>query len=123
MARILVVEDDPLIQDVVKMFLMHSGFEVVTANDGVSALLLTHQAPPDLMLLDMGLPKLDGWQVARRLRASSTTRHIPIIALTAFAMEDDQRRAIGAGCDAFEAKPIDFEKLLATITTLLHDRL
>jgi CheY-like chemotaxis protein len=122
MARILVVEDDYLIQDLVKTFLQQSGFEVITASDGVSALRLAHQAFPDLMLLDMGLPKLNGWQAARRLRSSPVTRHIPIIALTAYAMEDDHRRAMSAGCDAFESKPIDFASLLAKIMALLINK-
>lgn len=119
MTRILVVEDDVAIRDMIAAYLRLSGFHVTTAADGVQALLLVQSAQPELILMDMGLPKLNGWQTTQRLRSRQETRHIPIIALTAYALENDRQHAMHVGCDAFEAKPIDFTSLLATIQSLL----
>jgi DNA-binding response OmpR family regulator len=119
MARILVVEDDPPIREMVTTYLTLSGFEVITAVAGVQALLLVRNANPDVILMDMGLPRLSGWQTIQRLRARQDTAQIPIIALTAYVLEDERNRAIGAGCDAFEAKPIDFPSLVSNINSLL----
>jgi CheY-like chemotaxis protein len=117
--RILLVEDDTLIREMIQLYLTRVGFEVVIAEDGVQALLLVARAQPDVILMDMGLPKLNGWQTTQRLRARPDTAQIPIIALTAYAMEDDQQHALDIGCNAFEAKPIDFESLLTNIRALL----
>ncbi len=95
------------------------GYDIVAATDGVQALLLAKSVNPDVILMDMGLPKLNGWQTTQRLRARADTAHIPIIALTAYALDDDRKRALGIGCDAFEPKPIDFTSLLATIEVLV----
>lgn len=119
MARVLVVEDDPPIRDLLATYLTRFGFEVVTAVDGVEALLMVRNTHPDVILMDMGLPKLNGWQTTQRLRAHQATAQIPIIALTAYALEDDRQRALKLGCDAFEPKPINFTSLLTTIDTLL----
>jgi two-component system cell cycle response regulator DivK len=119
MACILLVEDDELIRTMLVRLLKLSGYEVVSAADGVEALLAVGSARPDLILLDMGLPKLNGWQTTQRLRARRETAHIPIIALTAYVMDDDRRRALNIGCNAFVSKPIDFPDLLSTITRLL----
>jgi CheY-like chemotaxis protein len=119
MAQILVVEDDIAIRDMVAAYLQLSGFEVTMAADGIAALLQVQRARPDLILMDMGLPKLNGWQTTQRLRARQETRTIPIVALTAYALESDRQRALNAGCDAFAAKPIDFPGLLTTIQRLL----
>ncbi len=119
MTRILLVEDDGLIREMTQIYLTRVGFEVVTAEDGVQALLLVGRAQPDVILMDMGLPKLNGWQTTQRLRARPETARIPIIALTAYAMEDDQQHALAIGCDAFESKPIDFERLLTKIHALI----
>lgn len=119
MARILLVEDDETIREMTATYLSKSGFEVVTAVDGIDALRLVGNARPELILMDMGLPKLNGWQTTQRLRARQETAHIPIIALTAYAMEEDRVRALNVGCSAFASKPIDFLDLLATINTLL----
>ena len=119
MTRILVVEDDSLIREMVGVYLTRSGFEVVTAEDGVQALVLVRSVRPDVILMDMGLPKLNGWQTTQRLRMRQETARIPIIALTAYALESDRQRALNVGCDDFEAKPIDFGKLIAKIQTLL----
>lgn len=120
MSSILIVEDDPLIREMIAAYLTISGFSVHTAADGVQALLMVHTTQPALIVMDMGLPKLSGWQTTQRLRARQETAQIPIIALTAYALDDDRQRALSAGCDAFETKPIDFTSLIATINTLLQ---
>jgi CheY-like chemotaxis protein len=119
MTRILLVEDDSLIRAMIQLYLTRVGFEVVTAEDGVQALLLVNRAQPDVILMDMGLPKLNGWQTTQRLRARPETAQIPIIALTAYALEADQERALNSGCNDFEAKPIDFDRLLMKIRALV----
>lgn len=118
-ARILVVEDDEAVRKMVTTYLKHADFDVATAADGIDALLNVQQISPDLILMDMGLPKLNGWQTTQRLRARAETAHLPIIALTAYALDEDRERALAIGCDAFEAKPIDFARLLTTIHRLL----
>ncbi len=119
MTRILLVEDDSPIREMIGVYLTRFGFEVVTAEDGVQALMLVRSLRPDMILMDMGLPKLNGWQTTQRLCMRPETARMPIIALTAYALESDRQRALNIGCDAFEAKPIDFGKLLAKIQTLL----
>jgi two-component system, cell cycle response regulator DivK len=119
MACVFLVEDDEAVRVMVTTYLQRSGFTVVTANDGVQALLLLRSVQPDLIVMDMGLPKLNGWQTTQRLRARRDTAHIPIIALTAYALDKDRQHALSIGCDAFEPKPIDFDSLLTTINTLL----
>ncbi len=119
MVRILIVEDDSQIRDIIAKYLTRFNFEVVTAEDGVQALLIARRAQPDVILMDMGLPKLNGWQATQRLRARQETAQLPIIALTAYVMEDDRQRALSIGCNDFEAKPIDFERLLTKIYALL----
>jgi two-component system, cell cycle response regulator DivK len=119
MACVFLVEDDEAVRVMVTTYLQRSGFTVVTANDGVQALLLLRSVQPDLIVMDMGLPKLNGWQTTQRLRARRDTAHIPIIALTAYALDKDRQHALAIGCDAFEPKPIDFDSLLTTINTLL----
>ncbi|MEI8307599.1 MAG: response regulator [Chloroflexales bacterium] len=119
MAHILVVEDDTLIREMLETRFTHFGFNVTTAADGIQALLLGRSTRPDVIVMDMGLPKLNGWQATQRLRARQETATIPIIALTAYAMDDDRKRALHIGCDAFEPKPINFTSLLNTIHRLL----
>jgi two-component system, cell cycle response regulator DivK len=119
MACVFVVEDDEAVRMMVTTYLQRSGFTVVTASDGVEALLLLRSMHPDLIVMDMGLPKLNGWQTTQRLRARRDTAQIPIIALTAYALDNDRQRALAIGCNAFEPKPIDFDSLLTTINTLL----
>jgi two-component system, cell cycle response regulator DivK len=120
MTYILIVEDDPLIREMITTYLTASGFSVHTASDGVQALLMVRTVQPALIVMDMGLPKLNGWQTTQRLRARQDTAQIPIIALTAYALDNDRQRALSVGCDAFETKPIDFASLIATINTLLQ---
>ncbi len=95
------------------------GYEVVIAVDGESGLALAGSVAPDLILMDMSLPILDGWEVTRRLKADASTRHIPIIALTAHAMSSDRDKALEAGCDDYDTKPVELPRLLAKIEALL----
>jgi DNA-binding response OmpR family regulator len=122
MTTILLVEDEPLIRELVSAYLRQSGFTLLLAEDGMQAVATASQTQPSLILLDMGLPKLSGWQTIQQLRANDTTARIPIIALTAYAMDDDRQRALELGCDAFEPKPIDFVSLIARMRALIADR-
>lgn len=122
MARILVVEDEPMVRDLVMTYLRMAGFEVIAAADGIEALRLAHSGQPDLVLMDMGLPKLNGWQTTHRLRSNPETAHLPIVALTAYALDEDRQRALNVGCNAFLAKPIDFPALLETIQSLINQQ-
>lgn len=119
MATILIVEDDLANQALIERLLTLRGYTVLCAGDGAKALALARNRHPDLILLDMGLPVLDGWQAARRLKSQPTTRHIPIIALTAYALVGDREKCLAAGCDDYESKPIDQERLFDKINKLL----
>ena len=118
MKRLLIVEDSELNRDLLTQILDET-FTLLMASDGQAGLDLAERERPDLVLLDLSLPIVDGWEVARRLKANARTRGIPLIALTAHAMRDDERRAVEAGCDAYVAKPLDEDVLLATIHRLL----
>lgn len=122
MARILLVEDDELSRDMLSRRLARRGYQTLVAVDGSEGITLAHSERPDLILLDMRLPGLDGWQVARRLKAAFQTRAIPIIALTAHAIAGDRQKALDAGCDEYVAKPVDLLRLLTKIETLLDRR-
>jgi CheY-like chemotaxis protein len=119
MARIVVVEDNELNMDLLVRRLVKRGFEVVTAVDGLQALEVTRSSKPDLVLMDMSLPEMDGVEVTRLLRADASLEGLPVIALTAHAQSVDRQRALDAGCDDFDTKPIDLERLLAKIRALL----
>jgi two-component system cell cycle response regulator DivK len=121
MATILLVEDNELNRDMLTRRLARRGFDVVVAVDGGEGIEAARSSVPDLILLDMSLPVVDGWEVARRLKASTDTRAIPIIALTAHAMTGDRQRAIDAGCDDYDTKPIELDRLLGKITALLGE--
>ncbi|MFL5807815.1 MAG: response regulator [Roseiflexaceae bacterium] len=120
MPRLLVVEDNDMNRDMIARYLEYHDYTVVTAGDGVAAVDLARDVAPDLILMDISLPVLDGWEATRRIRATPETSHIPIIALTAHAMVADRQASIEAGCDDYEAKPIDFARLLAKIRVLLE---
>jgi CheY-like chemotaxis protein len=117
--RILIVEDNEVNRDVLMRRLVRRGFQVVVAADGLRGLEAAHATSPDLILLDLGLPEIDGWECSRRLKADDATRRIPIIALSAHAMVGDRQKAIEAGCNDFDTKPIDFEGLLHKMHRLL----
>lgn len=118
MSRILLVEDNEMNRDCLTRLLVRKGFEVVFAQDGQEGVDRALADPPDLILMDISLPVLDGNEAARRLRAQPATAHVPIIALTAHAMTSDRERALEAGCTDFETKPVEFAQLLRKI--LLH---
>lgn len=119
MKRILIVEDNEMNRDVLSRRLRRQGYEVLIATAGLDGLRLADDARPDLILMDLGMPDIDGWECAKRLKAGGVTSAIPIIALTAHAMLDDRQKALDAGCDDFDTKPIDFSGLLEKINRLL----
>jgi CheY-like chemotaxis protein len=119
MVRILLVEDNEMNRDMLSRRLIRRGYDVVIAVDGESGLALAASEAPDLILMDMSLPILDGWEAARRLKADPATRGIPVIALTAHAMSSDRDRAIEAGCDDYDTKPVELPRLLGKIEALL----
>ena len=119
MTRILLVEDNEMNRDLLTRRLAKRGYEVATAVDGMDGLAQVRAQRPDLVLMDLSLPVLDGWEATRRLKADPETRAIPVIALTSHAMEEDRRRAMAAGCDDFDTKPVDLDRLLGKITALL----
>jgi CheY-like chemotaxis protein len=119
MTKILLVEDNEMNRDMLSRRLIRSGFEVITAVNGEEGLGLASSESPDLILLDLSLPVLDGWEVARRLKVDTSTFRIPIIALTARAMAQDKESALAAGCDDYDTKPVELQRLLEKIKTLL----
>ncbi len=122
MHRILIVDDNEMNRDVLSRRLVRRGYDVLLASEGQQGLDLARRDRPDLILLDLGLPEIDGWECARRLKADAATCSIPVVALTAHAMAGDREKAIDAGCDDFDTKPIDFEKLLDRMEALLARR-
>ncbi len=120
--KILLVEDNEMNRDMLSRRLARRGFEVVTAEDGAQGVDLARSAAPDLVLLDMSLPVVDGWEAARRIRADAGSSAVPIIALTAHAMSGDREKALAAGCDDYDTKPIDLPRLLGKIEALLAGR-
>ena len=118
-AKILLVEDNEMNRDMLSRRLQRRGYEVLTAVDAESGLALTRSEMPVLVLMDMSLPGIDGWEVTRQLKADPATRAIPVIALTAHAMAGDREQALAAGCDDFDIKPIDLDRLLGKIEALL----
>lgn len=116
--RLLLVEDNEMNRDMLSRRLKRKGFEVLIAVDGGEAVEMTRSARPDLVLMDMNLPVKDGWTAVREIRAEPELASIPVIALTAHAMSDDRARALEAGCNDYETKPLDFNRLIDKITTL-----
>ena len=119
MPKLLVVEDNEESRDGLSRHLRRKGYEVLTAVDGRQGLEAARTGSPDLVLMDMSLPVLDGWEATRRLKADPATRTIPIIALTAHAMAGDREKALEAGCDEYETKPVEFARLLDKVRALL----
>lgn len=115
MPKILLVEDNEMNRDMLSRRLARRGYEVLIAVDGQQGVDLATSEQPALVLMDMSLPVIDGWEATRRIKASDTTRHIPVIALTAHAMAGDREQALAAGCDDYDTKPIDLERLLPKI--------
>jgi two-component system, cell cycle response regulator DivK len=117
--KILLVEDDEMNGDMLCRRLRLKGYLVVQAFDGLQGLEMASSETPDLILLDMSLPELDGWEMTRRLKADCGTRSIPVVALTAHALVGDRAKVLQAGCDEYDTKPVDLPRLLAKIETLL----
>ena len=115
MALILVIEDDESNQELVTRFLRRSGHQVILAEDGLTGVRAALEHIPDLILMDLGLPGLDGWEAAGRIKAAPETAHIPIIALTAHMFSEDVSKAIRAGIDAYETKPVVYQRLMRKI--------
>ncbi len=121
MPRILIVEDDELNRDSLRRLLLRRGYEIVLAVDGTQGVEAARAEAPDLILMDMSLPGIDGWEATRRIKDDPRTRAVPIIALTAHAMASDRDTALAAGCDDYDTKPIDLDRLLPKIRALLPD--
>jgi two-component system, cell cycle response regulator DivK len=117
--KILLVEDNEMNRDMLSRRLLRKGFEVVMAVDGGQAVTMAESEHPDLILMDMSLPVIDGWEATRRVKAAEATAHIPVIALTAHAMSGDREKALDAGCDDYDTKPIEMPRLLEKIDALL----
>lgn len=120
MSTILIVEDNELNRDMLSRRLRRRGYEVLLAVDGEDGLDMARANTPDLVLMDMSLPTVDGWEATRRLKADDVLRHIPVIALTAHAMANDRDRALAAGCDDYDTKPIELPRLLEKMEALLR---
>ena len=119
MTKILLVEDNEMNRDMLSRRLLRKGYEVVCAVDGAEGVAMATSESPDLILMDMSLPVMDGWEATRTLKAADATRAIPVIALTAHAMDGDEQKARDAGCDDYDTKPIELPRLLAKIESLL----
>ena len=119
MAKILLVEDNEMNRDMLSRRLVRNGFEVVIAVDGRKGVEMAASEKPDLILMDMSLPVMDGWDATRHVKADPATKSIPVIALTAHAMLEDRDKAMAAGCDDFDTKPVELPRLLGKIEALL----
>ena len=122
MPRILLVEDNEMNRDMLSRRLARKKYEVLVAVDGKEGVVMAGSVAPDLILMDMSLPVMDGWEATRQLKASSETKAIPIIALTAHAMSGDREKAMEAGCDDYDTKPIELPRLLAKMEALLGEK-
>jgi CheY-like chemotaxis protein len=118
--RILLVEDNEMNRDMLSRRLERKGHTVLLAVDGGQGVAIAKAEQPDLILMDMSLPVLDGWEATRQIKASETTAHIPIIALTAHAMSGDREKALAAGCDDYDTKPVELPRLLGKIEVLTN---
>jgi two-component system cell cycle response regulator DivK len=119
MTRVLLVEDNEMNRDMLSRRLTRRGFEVIFAVDGQQGVDLARTERPDIILMDMSLPILDGWEATRRVKADDATRSVPVIGLTAHAMSGDRERAIEAGCDDYDTKPVELDRLIGKIERLL----
>jgi two-component system, cell cycle response regulator DivK len=122
MAKILLVEDNEMNRDMLSRRLVRRGYEVVMATDGQQGVDMSRTEKPDLILLDMSLPVIDGWEAARRIKEDDQTKEIPLIALTAHAMAGDREKTLAAGCDDYDTKPVELPRLLGKIQALLEKR-
>lgn len=120
MARILLVEDNEMNRDMLSRRLKRKGYEVIIAVDGEQGVAMARSESPELILMDMSLPILDGWEATRQIKSQPETSSLPVIALTAHAMEGDRDKALEAGCDDYDTKPIDLKRLLGKMKVLLE---
>lgn len=120
--KILLVEDNEMNRDMLSRRLQRKGHDVAIAVDGAEGIEMARSDAPDLILMDMSLPVVDGWEATRQIKADERTRHIPVIALTAHAMSGDREKALAAGCDDYDTKPIELPRLLGKIEALLPNR-
>lgn len=120
MTRVLLVEDNEMNRDMLSRRLQRRGFDVLVAEDGQIGLEMARTELPDLILMDMSLPLIDGWEATRLLKADDSTRHIPILALTAHAMDGEREKALAAGCDEYDTKPVELARLLDKMQRLLE---
>jgi CheY-like chemotaxis protein len=119
MTKVLLVEDNEMNRDMLSRRLIRRGFQVVFAMDGQQGIDLARSERPDVILMDMSLPIIDGWEASRRLKADDATRSVPVIGLTAHAMSGDREKAIEAGCDDYDTKPVELDRLIGKIERLL----
>ena len=119
MAKVLLVEDNEMNRDMLSRRLIRRGFQVVFAMDGQQGVDLARSEQPDIILMDMSLPVIDGWEATRRVKADDATRSVPVIGLTAHAMAGDREKAIEAGCDDYDTKPVDLDRLISNIERLI----
>jgi two-component system, cell cycle response regulator DivK len=120
--KILLVEDNEMNRDMLSRRLQRKGYDIAIATDGAEGIEMSRSEAPDLILMDMSLPVVDGWEATRRIKADEATGQIPVIALTAHAMSGDREKALEAGCDDYDTKPIELPRLLGKIEALLADR-
>lgn len=120
MHKILLIEDNEMNRDMLSRRLKRKGYEIVMANDGEAGIRIAHSSLPDIIIMDMGLPLLDGWEATRRLKAHPQTKQIPIIGLSAHAMAGDRDKGLEAGCDEYDTKPVDLDRLLKKVHHLLR---
>ena len=121
MAKILIVEDNEMNLDMLSRRLERRGYEVLIATDGATGVTMAKNDKPDLILMDMSLPVMDGWEATRQIKADDNVKAIPVIALTAHAIAGDREKALAAGCDEYESKPVKFPRLLAKIQEFLGE--
>jgi CheY-like chemotaxis protein len=119
LVKVLLVEDNEMNRDMLSRRLTRKGFAVVVAKDGLEGVAMAGSQSPDIILMDMSLPEIDGWEATRRIKANSGTSSIPVVALTAHAMASDREKALDAGCDDFDTKPVELSRLLEKMESLL----
>jgi CheY-like chemotaxis protein len=122
MTKLLLVEDNEMNRDMLSRRLTRRGYEVAIAIDGAQGVEMARTETPDLVLMDLSLPVIDGWEATRRIKAAQETRHVPVIGLTAHAMAGDREKALDAGCDDYDTKPIELDRLLKKVEALLQGR-
>ena len=122
MSRILLVEDNEMNRDMLSRRLQRRGFEVIIAVDGKAGIEAAETQSPDLILMDMSLPLIDGWDATRQLKSNPATQHIPVVALTAHAMDGEREKALAAGCNDYDTKPVELERLLQKMNSLLSGK-